>query len=83
MIDYGLKFASGVFSGLVDVFNVDLKNEGPNTFVFDVAPLIGMGVPMPFNLTMAKAPEMSNEKGEILIHIDGDFSSKDMSQYVP
>lgn len=83
MIDYGLKFASGVVAGLVDVFNVDLKNEGPNTFVFDVSSLIGMGVPMPFNLTMSKAPEFSNEKGDILLHIDGDFTSKDMSQYVP
>ena len=38
---------------------------------------------MPFNLTMSKAPEFSNEKGEIILHIDGDFESTDMRTYVP
>ena len=38
---------------------------------------------MLFNLTMAKAPEFSNEKGEIIIHLDGNFESDDMRTYVP
>lgn len=82
VIDYGLKFVTGVVAGLVDAFNVALANETANTFVFDISPL-GVDVPMPFNLTMAKAPEFSNEKGEIMLHIDGDFDSADMRDYVP
>ena len=81
VISYGLKFATGVISGLVDVFNVELQNQGPNTFVFDISPL-GVDQPMPFNLTMSKAPEMSNAKGEIILHIDADFVSDDMATYV-
>jgi hypothetical protein len=38
---------------------------------------------MPFNLTMSKAPEFSNEKGEIILHIDSNFDSADMRDYVP
>ena len=38
---------------------------------------------MPFNLTMSKAPEFSNEKGEIMLHIDSNFDSADMRTYVP
>jgi len=82
LINYGLKFAGGVFEGLTEVFNDVLKQEGPNTFVFDISPL-GVDQPMPFNLTMAKAPELSNEKGEIILHVDADFVSDDMATYVP
>ena len=38
---------------------------------------------MPFNLTMSKAPELSNAKGEIILHVDADFVSDDMDTYVP
>lgn len=82
LVDYGLKFAQGMVKALVDVLNLDLQNEGPSTFVFDISPL-GVDVPMPFNLTMSRAPEFSNVEGEIMFHIDGDFGSKDMRTYVP
>lgn len=82
LVNYGLKFATGVVAGLVDVFNVELQNQGANTFVFPISPL-GVDQPMPFNLTMSKAPELSNEKGEIILHVDADFVSDDMDSYVP
>ena len=81
-ITYGLDFVAGAVDGAVDAFNVALENETPNTFVFNISPL-GADQPMPFNLTMSKAPEFSNEKGEIILHIDGDFESTDMQTYVP
>jgi len=37
---------------------------------------------MLFNLTMSKAPEFSNEKGEILLHIDSSFDSTDKRDYL-
>lgn len=81
-LDYALSFAEGIFEGLVHVLNIKLADEGPNTFVFNISPL-GVDVPMPFNLTMSRAPEFSNAKDEIILHIDGDFVSSDMSEYVP
>ena len=59
-----------------------MQNADPDTFVFNISPL-GVDVPMPFNLTMSKAPELSNEKGEIMLHIDGDFEFSDLSTYIP
>lgn len=37
---------------------------------------------MPLNMTMTQAPEFSNEKDEIMVHIDGEFVSDDMSKFV-
>lgn len=82
VIDYALGLATGVVRGLIDVFNYELANETATTFVFDISPL-GVDQAMPFNLTMSKAPEFSNAKGEIILHIDGDFNGKDMREYVP
>jgi len=81
-IDYTLGLATGVVKGLIDVFNYELANETATTFVFDISPL-GVDQAMPFNLTMSRAPEFNNLKGEIILHIDGDFDGKDMREYVP
>ena len=82
-ITYGLKFFQGVTTGVVEEFNEVLKNETETTFEFNATSILGSEQEMLFNLTMSKAPEFSNEKGEILLHIDSNFDSTDKRDYVP
>ena len=79
VINYGLKFASGVIKGLATMFNKKIANETTDTFDLEIKDNLFL------NLTMTKAPVFDSKADEIMLHIDSMFTGANMTnmtQYV-
>ena len=90
-LNYGIDLGQGVILGAVELFNEKLLAEVADTFNFDIASVLPLGIKgrsefdgkMPLNFTMTKAPEISSANDAWNMQIDGRFANGDMAKYVP